>query len=56
MQNLRILKIACSIYNFDISLNIASKSLCNIPTFKLGLSGYDASYFSLIIVLVFLLF
>ena len=56
MQSLSILKIACSIYNFDISLTIASKSLCNISKFKLGLSEYDATYFSLIIVLVFLLF
>ena len=38
--------------------NVASKCLCNISKFKLGLSGYDVTYFSLImiIVLVFLLF
>ena len=56
MQDLNILKIACSIKRFDISLNIASKSLYNILKFKFGLSGYDTIYFSHAIVLVFLLF
>ena len=52
MKNLSILKIAGSIQNFDISLNITLKSLCNISIFKLVLCGYDATYFSPIIVLV----
>ena len=53
VQNLSILENACSILNFKSSLNIASKSLCNISN---SLSGYGEIYFILITALAFLLY